>query len=372
MKLHLTHDDKFIDAFIKRTQTLGFRDHEFYIYSNNTKNPLQFVKSSNIKRIGLGDLNNGGIDITKYETVYIHYFADELIDFVEKFGAKTKFIWIFWGADAFDMQCFNKYFLAPKTQKLLNNILTNKDSTIIRLLSHYKAKYICTKKQKQKIKASKKFDCIAHFLPEDIELINKEFRHKFHHIYFTYGNLDDFITNSESNERKKDILVGNSANPSNNHLDAFTYINENLIYADCKIILPLSYSGSKEYIESVIKSGVTKYKDKFYPLIKFMNKSQYNTTISNVSIAVMPHLRSQAFGNIINLLWHGVKLYFYKDSNLYKFLISKGFTLYALKNKNSIYNIPLENNIIEQNKELLHSLFGEKATIENYMNLLNV
>lgn len=110
------------------------------------------------------------------------------------------------------------------------------------------------------------------------------------------------------------IQVGNSADPTNNHMEVFEklvkYKDENI-----KIFIPLSY-GNKEYARQVIESGTKMFGDRFIPITEYMPFEKYLDILADIDIAVFNHNRQQAFGNIITLLGMGKKVYINKVSTL--------------------------------------------------------
>jgi dTDP-N-acetylfucosamine:lipid II N-acetylfucosaminyltransferase len=108
-------------------------------------------------------------------------------------------------------------------------------------------------------------------------------------------------------DRSINILIGNSAHQSNQHLIAIKSLSrykENNI----KIYCPLSY-GSKEYAKKIARIGKEEFGDKFMPLFSFMEKTKYNKFLQTIDIAVFPTNRQQGMGNIITLLGFGKKVF---------------------------------------------------------------
>jgi len=129
-----------------------------------------------------------------------------------------------------------------------------------------------------------------------------------HHECLMYtSNL--YIEYNEKDKQQKtiNILVGNSADPSNNHTEAFKSL-EQFKEHDIKIIVPLSY-GDQEYARKVISEGVEYFGDKFKPLVEFMDFEKYLDLLAGIDIAIFNHNRQQAMGNTITLLGLGKKVY---------------------------------------------------------------
>src|SRR5690606_29664970 len=75
-----------------------------------------------------------------------------------------------------------------------------------------------------------------------------------------------FIPNKpiEKNSSSINILVGNSADPTNNHIEVLEYLKQFKIQ-NINIYTPLTY-GNKIYAKSVINKGIEIFGDKYYPL----------------------------------------------------------------------------------------------------------
>ncbi len=370
MKLHLTHDDKFIDAFIEQAQTVDQGNHHFYIYSQTTVNPLNFVKSKDIKRISINELNRGALKIEDYETVYIHYFSNELIDFVINNGDKTTFVWIFWGADAFDLPLFNKSFLAPETATIskklyaqFSNTLKKSFSTVINSFNSYKL-------FKKKAFAASKFNYFAHYIPQDYQLIKSKLKLKAEYIEFTYGSLKSFATNKLMPSSAQNILVGNSANPANNHIDVLKQLSSVENLSNSQVFCPLSYSGTDEYKSIISNIGLKLFKENFKPLIDFMPRPEYDKIINGIGYAFMPHYRSQAFGNIISLLWQGTRVFFYQRNSLYHYLKNNGMIVSEITD--DIELTPLSEEEKQHNRKILEVFLGIEAVRNNYKKILSI
>ncbi|MDM7858843.1 TDP-N-acetylfucosamine:lipid II N-acetylfucosaminyltransferase [Thiopseudomonas acetoxidans] len=123
----------------------------------------------------------------------------------------------------------------------------------------------------------------------------------------------------------KNILVGNSADPSNNHLKAL----EKLLpfkEQDIAIYCPLSY-GNHEHAQKVIKQGKEWFGDKFKPLTKFMPFDEYLKLLGTIDIAIFNHKRQQAMGNTITLLGLGKTVYMRSDTTQWQFFQNKQITV---------------------------------------------
>lgn len=175
----------------------------------------------------------------------------------------------------------------------------------------------------------KKMGNLVNRISGDIELTRKWYEAQGRHIQcFCYpSNTVDTISDSESNEQQvTSIIVGNSADPSNNHKESLDKLLPYKDY-DIKIYCPLSY-GNQEYAADIIAYGKAIFGEKFYPLTKFMKIDEYMKLLQKIDIAIFNHKRQQAFGNILMLLGYGKKVFIRKESTLNETFLSIGIELF--------------------------------------------
>ncbi|MFC6669723.1 TDP-N-acetylfucosamine:lipid II N-acetylfucosaminyltransferase [Marinobacterium aestuariivivens] len=101
------------------------------------------------------------------------------------------------------------------------------------------------------------------------------------------------------------VMVGNSADPSNNHKEILYQLTR-LKDQEFKVVCPLSY-GDAQYAEEITAIGRCLFGERFIPLRDFIPYQDYVKVLSEIDIAVFAHRRQQGMGNIITLLGLGKK-----------------------------------------------------------------
>jgi dTDP-N-acetylfucosamine:lipid II N-acetylfucosaminyltransferase len=128
------------------------------------------------------------------------------------------------------------------------------------------------------------------------------------------------------------ILLGNSADPSNNHIDALEklrpYVAENI-----QIFCPLSY-GDAEYAKQVADYGKSIFGDKFNPLLEFMKFDDYKKLLARIDIAIFNHKRQQGMGNTTTLLGLGKKVFMRDDVTPYSMFEKIGIKVFPISDFN--------------------------------------
>ena len=167
----------------------------------------------------------------------------------------------------------------------------------------------------------------------------------------------------------ENYLLGNSADPSNNHLDALVTLRERVnLVGSQKIIVPLSY-GNPAYARVIIRKGRELFGDAFEPLTEFLPVEQYQLRLASCRHVILNHLRQQAVGNLVLALANGSNVYMNVRNPAYAhfkyFLKADVFTLDALA------TTPAANGV--KNRSVLDAEYGDaqcRCSAENLLRLV--
>jgi len=179
-------------------------------------------------------------------------------------------------------------------------------------------------------RAIKKIRHIITFTHGDYELAKEWYQSQatWHKSFMYPSNLYKDISVSGKREGTIVILVGNSADPTNNHLEIFSLL-EKFKHEDIELVVPLSY-GDKKYAKQVIEYGRRSFKEKFYPIEELLPLSEYLNLLKRVEIGIFAHKRQQAMGNIITLLGMGKKVYIRNDITSWRTLKDLGVEIHDI------------------------------------------
>ena len=201
----------------------------------------------------------------------------------------------------------------------------------------------------------KRIGFLLTYVKGDVDLARKHYGARGQYIE-TIGYLSNIVPShipvSENNKKNNiTILVGNSADPTNNHFDALDKLakfkNENI-----QIYAPLSY-GDKDYAKKVIHYGNSLFADKFIGITEFIPYSEYMYFLKDIDIAVFNHQRQQAMGNTINLLAMGKKVYLRESTTQKEFFNDLAVKTFDVNNLDIFENFPME-----KNSEILMAYFS--------------
>ena len=215
--------------------------------------------------------------------------------------------------------------------------------------------------KKQVIKRIRHF---VTYLKGDYELVKKWYGAKgmLHECFMYPSNLyKEYDVKPKEDVGIINIQVGNSADPTNNHIEVFEklrqYKDENI-----KIYVPLSY-GPQDHVKYVIAKGKEIFGDKFIALTDFMSFEKYLDFLGAIDITIFAHKRQQAMGTTISLLGMGKKVYMRNDITPWTFFGEIGVKVFDF---NSIDLVPINSEVMNENIKIIKSYFSK----ENYLNQL--
>lgn len=164
-----------------------------------------------------------------------------------------------------------------------------------------------------------------------------------------------------------DVLLGNSANPSGNHLEAIELLRDRLPEGG-RIVCPLNYGGKMQpgYAQTVIDAGRAAFGAGFEALKDWLPIEAYNTRIAGCGVVLMNHRRQQAVGNICAALYRGATVYLRRDSPLWGFFADLGIVLHAIETLEADPQAPLQGLTLDQrqrNRQAVVARYGREQVL---------
>lgn len=319
--LHIGGCDKFIPPFIKFIKEhFNFDEHEFLLTSGLAAAELIDNKNISLSSIAfsarLKHHFQATIKMHQADKIILHGLFDIRLVQILFFTPwlLKKCYWVIWGGDLYTYQLgyrnwkwkIKEFFRRP----------------VIKKIGH-----------------------LVTYIEGDVALARKWYKAKgeYHECLMYTSNLYQEYKLPKNSSKTINIQVGNSASPSNNHLEALKKL---LPYKDKNIYiyLPLSY-GSPEYAKQVIEQGREWFGDKFKPLTDMLPFNEYLAFLSTIDIAIFNHNRQQAMGNTITLLGLGKTVYIRSDTTQWGFLKDKGITIRDIEQLNTLECQNLNENI---------------------------
>ena len=162
---------------------------------------------------------------------------------------------------------------------------------------------------------------------------------------------------------KETVMVGNSASRTNNHKYLLALLSQFDLRGK-KVVVPLSYSGRKRYVNEVIAYG-KKEVEGFVPLMKFMPLDEYNRLQSSTAVALFGNLRQEAIGNIMIALYMGAKVFLFESNPVYEWAATHNLKVYPMSALSQVELdtlLPAED--AEHNRSVLRELYSKRRMIQ--------
>lgn len=375
--LHLASDNVFIDAAYGNFEAVAPACNTFCVPSWNKT--LKSIKETPAKIINPYSFKNPFFvrSLEKYDFIVFH----SLDSFNQRILANTKsdlkFVWIGYGYDYYDLIYEDPDMLyQEKTRAIVKDLTPKKNDSAIRdTLKRVAKRMIYHNSSKRTL--VKKISFFSPVLENEYRMIASKFDSPFpRYAAWNYGTSSDFLNNEQmkcSNDLPKgnNILVGNSATPTNNHIEVFDLLRTQDL-GNRKIICPLSY-GNPTYAKIINNKGMSYFGENFLGLDTFMPQEDYFKLTGTCSNVIMNHHRQQALGNIIVLLFMGANIFLNKINPVYQFLKEKGAIIYTideLSNSPDLLDTRLPEDDVEQNRQILESLYSKKAILDKTEQLI--
>ncbi len=221
-------------------------------------------------------------------------------------------------------------FLMPFFLRKCNWVVWGGDLYFYKYKKNCVADNVCEWIRKRVIK---RFAQISTSILGDFKIIQKVYKTRAKRIYARYppaidfSFLDDVSKKQVTDSDTVSILLGNSADLTNDHKEALANLS-NFSQESIQIICPLSYGGNAAYISEVIKFGHDLFGEKFVPLTDFMSKKEYGEVLAKIDICIMNHKRQQGLNNIRALLYLKRKVYLNKAATPYEYFTENGVSVY--------------------------------------------
>lgn len=386
--LHYSPDDKFMPGQTRlfesvlpccsRFRVIGAEPGKFM----KADGPVRFVD----QQYWLGDALDE--DLSWADVLITHAFLPPMAHALAKARPETVVVWLSWGWEYYELDPgYPQRYLMPATQRLwarLNPPAPTPTPSIPRRVGRLAKRGL--RKARSAVLGQRplqpheiasrwpdllhRVDCTT--LPDDgygfVRARNPLFCAK--RISHLYYSASEVLEQGPPTMSGPDILLGNSATPTNNHLEVLRLLSD-LDLTGRRVIVPLNY-GNDAYRDAIIAEGRSLLGDHFQPLTEWMPIDAYNAVTTTCGTVVMAHLRQQAHGNIGNAIYKGARVLLQRDSHWYTAFTNHGAKVSTLDDlccDPRCLVDPLTPEEIAANRRLIGSLWSDER-VEGYVRFI--
>ncbi len=303
MNLHIVPDNSFINTFYDNLLDLGLLEENRIMVRTNRTSLVAIKRQIPFASLYTDSFDRFIGDTRQYKKVFIHYFTPLLYRWVAKHEF-NELNWVIWGGDLYNLSELDEICYEPETM----NRFVGKGLSLNELLFEAKVTLL-HKRYKQRAYA--KIANVLTWMEEEYVFavrrlaLDAKWSFFFYENPFPYEKLDRF---AESNLERPGLLlmIGNSASPTNNHLDIVRFLESHKVQAS--LVVPVSY-GDTKYASFLKRNLSYRYGDLEF-VDHYMPFEEYLRFISRMDALVMNTIRPQGYGNILMMLYLGRPVYF--------------------------------------------------------------
>lgn len=364
--VHVVIDQKFIDGAISLFGEDERIENTFIIIGK--ERDFSYIQSKSIVTV----CENKVIDyINQFDVVILHSLPSIPINKIQYIKKGIKVVWFAWGYDLYEKPYniipVNLYGAETKKylyQKRCRNLISiNGIRANLYVKVHLKS-------------ALRRIDYFSGVFPYEIDLVKEKHpEFKAEPLDFYYGAKDFFIPeepNKEISHVKSNIVIGNSANVTGNHLDVLEMMKAVSIDKKAKIIIPLSYGGTPQYINMLKEKAEKLAPGQIETLNNYLPLEEYLTLISSCRTAIFAHERQQATDNIFMQLLYGARVYMSESSSAFSYLRSIGINVYSLQKDLDLFNMEMSDKDVMNNRKVLSALYSPSKLIERVAHIITI
>lgn len=331
--IHCIGDEKFIDGVIEVFDRFQGTHTNRYVFfpENKVGKTFQFLKH-HADQVVTVDRHKALSYIHEMpcDVMVMHNISTFPVEDMAKIDRRIKVVWLAWGYDLYASIKGHCPFIPitqyrPLTQQALDRDWFNR----IRMFAK-RTRWHLLSYGRMLEEGVARVDYFSGVIPWEYDMMT---RNSFFHARqadFTYFSLkpESADEHEQSVNTNGNILLGNSAGNTNNHIDVL----EQLSHYDLggrKVYVPLSYAGRKHYIREVIKAGRKYMGDHFVPMNTFIPLPEYQKIIASCGYAIFAIERQQALSNIWMAIDNGLTIFLSSSSPLFQHLRQQGYHLFT-------------------------------------------
>lgn len=344
MIVHIIPNSPFAEPFIRSVVEHGSNHNHFIIRQNRVQErelnisgaAITHVRSlsKEVKQIVLG--------LSNRDKLIVHSLDISVCKMISRLKLRCKIGWVFWGGEFYKVyeQLSSNFTLLDRNTRSVIDQQKDQPKWLRNILhKHLKQIYISIRSRlllKYMRLCLSKVDEILHYNAYDYELVKNVFSTKARFVEFIYSNISSFTdgefenqltlsTSAIGNSSVANVVIGNSAYPTSNHIDI---LQELPVTPTNTYHIPLSY-GKSHYGQHVMKIARMRFGANVRQLTEFLPPKDYVKFLSSMDVGIIGSNRSQGAGNVLLLLQLGKKVLLKSNNPLYVFLKELGCHVYT-------------------------------------------
>jgi len=306
-------------------------------------------------------------DYRNVQLVIIHSLTASKIISIRNCPRNIPIAWIGWGSDYYDFIISDpSNYYCQKTYEIYSQRFKPRHF-LKKIRNWLKAKIVTI--------ACRRINSISTVIETDYRKLvqSKKLKNIPRYLAWNYGTLESDLLGTYIDDRVSgnQILLGNSASYTNNHIEIIDFLETLKIKQN--VLIPLNY-GDSHYAQIINRQARQKLGENASILNEFIPSEDYTALLKNCGFCIMNHKRQQAVGNIIIMMHFGARVFLRVENPVYTFFMEQGAVLNSIEelmNTPSLLQQPLSTEEIDININILKKHWSEAAIRDKTKALVN-
>ena len=370
--LHLFPDDAKFLGYAKDFFLLPQIENTWFVIGNREDEKLPLYPNHFESYDSIFDAHNLEVFqtlIEQHDLWFIHYFDSRLIPVVNRFASQKPLIIQLWGGDYARFTYSTPSLIEEETYRITIHANSKTKYLPIGLSRLYhRLKWKLGQGKRAYFSSMSRASEIWTLLhEEEVNLFKNWPDLSFSEHKVIYGEFSEEEISVGQGIPK--ILLGNSGNSSNNHLEVIQLLNPLKEQFD-HCYLPMSYAGTDEYRKDLAQSIPSNIYSQVSILQEMMPKETYFRLVNECDVIIMNHIRQQALGNILYGLCRGKTIYLNPKGVLWKYFFNRGYAIKKTSNlrKQGLQKVSLKEAQLNQRLVLRSWSRSENAVLIHLQN----
>ena len=367
--LHLTHDNVFIARFSRLIDEVAPGRSSYIILASGGALAHPVLGAVTITRT-VAESRRAVLDaIADFDVLIVHYMFASWARIVTEVAPRITVVWSGYGGDYYG-STHDPYAdqLGPRTAALRAEI-----APTVRPHARIMRWWQRRRSADALARAAAAADGFSAPVRADLEVFTARFPgFEGRYLQLSYSTAE-VAAPARSRPSGENVLVGNSASLTNNHLEVFDWLSR-LRTEGRTVVVPLSYGEPPAYRDAVIGAGRRLFGSDFAPVLEHLPLHDYQEMLSGCAFVLMGHRRQQGLGNVLSALLGGSAVVLDADNPVHRQLTQAGARFGRLYDPaaRSLDDLAVSEAQCARNHEVVRRLRGRDRVLEDLRAALEV
>lgn len=359
---HIISDEKFLTEslplFLNNEETINV----VFLLLDKNPDKIKYIKYIDYTCIHFKQIIPFAKEIEQFNAIIFHSLIEEPKIKLLRYLNHSNILWVGWGHDYYRLWPKDKLY-SPATLSALDSCEKQRRGKLYFIRKLKNSILNIFQKDENSLKdLIKKIKFFSPVVNSEFTWVSGWYNSELRYLDWNYYVNQKSLSDKQFSDLNADsILIGNSASPYNNHLDALQILQHSELKIN-KIYIPLSYGGDQLYISFIKNEFLKSFGHRVIFLDNFLSLEEYNKILSECKVCIFPSYRQMALGNINHCLIKGAQIFLNELNPLYNYLSKEGVKIFSFQNNNNFFKkLTLEEKL--NNRKIAERLYSYETLL---------